>query len=281
MNVNDKLFKLIILKIKYLPIGLVFFCFNLIQTKSSAQIKREPIIHASRFVHFNHLNGPYTNDLLHEDFGNGTYPINRGFASIQDSVYKITFIKGQKVSNTGAAVQLAIEQGQQYMLQYRIKYDSNFQAGLHGKQFGFVTGIGYDGGRGAQARVNGDGGSVRLQFDAHDSTISNQLYVYYSEMTGDYGNNPGNQHFSFAKGKWNTIKMIVTMQTAANVKDGRIEIWCNGEKKIDVGNLPFVKTESGRKITKLSFESFPGGGGIFPTCDNYLYIDDLQFSKLK
>ena len=270
-----------ILKINYLPVGFFFFCLGFIQTSLSAQTKTDRVIYSSRFVNFNHPNGSYTDQLLHEDFGNGTYPNNRGFASIQDSVYKITFIKGQKVSNTGAAVQLAIEPGQQYMLQYRIKYDSNFQAGLHGKQFGFVTGIGYDGGRGAQARANGDGGSVRLQFDAHDSTISNQLYVYYSEMIGDYGNNPGDQHYSFAKGKWNTIKMIVTMQSAANVYDGRVEVWCNGEKKIDVKNIPFVKAESGRKITKLSFESFPGGGGIFPTYDNYLYIDDLQFSKLK
>ena len=269
------------MKIKIRSIVFFFFCLTIFQTKLAAQHKGEKTTYSDRIATFNYPNGNYTDLQLQKDFGNGIYPKDRGFASIQDSVYKITFIKGQKVSNTGAAVQLAIEPGQKYMLQYRIKYDSNFQSGLHGKQFGFVIGIGYDGGRGALARANGDGGSVRIQFDAHDSTISNQLYVYYSEMTGDYGNNPGEQHYSFAKGKWNTIKMIVTMQSAANIYDGRIEVWCNGEKKIDVANMPFVKKESGRKITKLSFESFPGGGGEYPAYDNYLYIDDLQFNKLK
>jgi hypothetical protein len=235
--------------------------------------------YSSRTVHFNHPNGPYTNDLLREDFGNGIYPENRGFASIQNNIYVITFNKGEKVSNTGAAVQVKIKPAQQYSLQYRIKYDAKFQAGLHGKQFGFDIGVGYDGGRGEEARTNGNGGSVRLQFDAHDDSISNQLYVYSCEMVGKYGNNTGGQHYSFKRGVWNTIRLTVTAQSSVAKRDGRIEVWCNGEKKIDVGGIQFVRQESGRLITRLSFESFPGGGGIFPTYDNYLYIDDLQWAQ--
>ena len=56
-----------------------------------------------------------------------------------------------------------------------------------------------------------------------------------------------------------------------------MEVWCNGEKKIDVRNLPFVSVDSARKITRLSFESFPGGGGEIPAYDNYLYVDDFQW----
>lgn len=238
-------------------------------------------VYDHRTVNFNHPNGAYTNEMLQKDFGNGHYPEGRGFASILDSAYKITFIKGQKVSNTGAAVQMAIKPADQYTIQYRIKYPSNFQKGLHGKQFGLEIGVGYDGGRGAQARANGDGGSVRLQFDSHETDMSNQLYVYYSKMSGKYGNNPGNQKFFFKKGEWNTIKMTVTMQSSANAADGRVEVWCNGEKKIDVGNLLFVRVESARKITRLSFESFPGGGGEIPAYDNFLYVDDFQWAQGK
>ena len=246
-----------------------------------AQHPPPTVSYANRTVDFNYPDGPYTNTLLDHDFGNGVYPVDRGFAEIKDSTYKITFKKGQKVSKTGAAVQLTVPPGKQYTLQYRIKYDASFQPGLHGKQFGFDIGIGYDGGRGVLARNNGDGGSVRLQFDAHGPKISNQLYVYYCEMSGDYGNNPGGQNFSMDRGVWNTIKMTVTMQSSGATNDGRIEVWCNGEKKIDVKNIRFVRDEAATMITRLAFESFPGGGGAVPLYDNYVYVDDLQWAKSK
>ncbi len=234
-------------------------------------------LYAERQVNFNHPDGIYTSKMLQDDFGNGNYPVNRGFASIVDGMYKITFNKGEKVNKPGAAVQLKIQPAIQYTLEYRIKYDANFQQGLHGKQFGFVIGVGYDGGRGEQARTNGDGGSVRLQFDSHDSTISNQLYVYHAGMKGKYGDNPGNQKFYFKKGEWNTIRMTVTMQSSHNLADGKIDVWCNGIQKIYVADLQFVRDEASRNITKLAFESFPGGGGAVPLYDNYLYIDDVRW----
>jgi hypothetical protein len=233
--------------------------------------------YSNRTIDFNRPDGPYTNQMLRDDFGNGVYPEGRGFASIQDSVYKITFIKDKKVSDTGAAVQVKIQPAEQYTLQYKIKYDQNFQQGLHGKQFGFDIGVGYDGGRGAEARANGNGGSVRLQFDAHGDSIGNQLYVYYCGMEGKYGNNTGGQHYTFKRGVWNTIRLTVTMQSTVDKSDGRIEVWCNGEKKINVEKIRFVREESARKITRLSFESFPGGGGEYPANDNFLYVDDLQW----
>lgn len=250
---------------------------NLIAQNSNHHPHSGDMVYSSRLVDFNCSNGQYTNEMLVKDFGNGLFPEKRGFASICDSVYKITFNKGQKVINTGAAVQVNIEPSRKYTLQYRIKYDSNFQSDLHGKQIGFNFGVGYDGGRADDARKNGNGGSVRLQFDSNGDSISNQLYVYYSEMTGQYGNNPGGQHYSMKKGMWNTIRMTITMQSTVTSRDGRIEVWCNGVKRIDVQNLKFSREQPGLKITKLAFESFPGGGGAIPEYDNYLYIDDLTW----
>ena len=237
--------------------------------------------YSKRTVKFNHSDGIYPDEMLRKDFGNGTFPEGRGFASISDRAYKITFKKGEKVSKTGAAVQVKIPPAKQYTLQYRIKYDANFQEGLHGKQFGFNIGVGYDGGRGEEARQNGDGGSVRIQFDSHGDSISNQLYVYSCEMKGTYGNNPGGQKYAFKKGIWNTIRLTVTMQSSETAKNGRIEVWCNNEKKIDIKELRFVRFESANRITRLAYESFPGGGGAIPTYDNYLYVDDLQWYEGK
>jgi chondroitin AC lyase len=258
-------------------IGFLFLTVNGII--AVAQPTQNPTFYSNRQINFNHPNGAYTNQLLQDDFGNGTYPASRGFAAIENGVYKITFNKAEKVNNTGAAVQLKIQPAKQYTLAYRIKYDANFQQGLHGKQFGFVIGVGYDGGRGEEARKNGNGGSVRLQFDAQDSTISNQLYVYHTRMKGKYGENPGNQKFYFKKGAWNTIKMTVTMQSSNQSADGKIEIWCNGIKKIQVDSMLFVRDETASRITKLSFESFPGGGGAVPLYDNYVYVDDVRWYR--
>ncbi len=254
-----------------------FLFFTVTGIIAIAQPLQNPVLYANRQINFNYPNGGYTNQLLQEDFGNGAYPAGRGFAAIENDVYKITFNKGEKVNNTGAAVQLKIQPAKKYTLEYRIKYDANFQQSLHGKQFGFVVGVGYDGGRGEEARTKGNGGSVRLQFDAHDSTISNQLYVYHAGMKGKYGENPGNQKFFFKKGDWNTIRMTVTMQSSSNVADGKIEVWCNGLKKIQVDSMLFVRDETASRITKLSFESFPGGGGAVPLYDNYVYVDDVKW----
>lgn len=228
-------------------------------------------------VTFNRPDTPYTNALLLEDFGNGKYYKDRDHAAIVDSTYRIRFKKGCKVGGTGAAVIVGTPKLKQYTMEYLIKYDDDFESGLHGKQFGFNLGVGYSGGASDQAIKNGDGGSVRLQFDAHDDCISNQLYVYYSDMTTEYGCNPGDQKYTIQRGVWNKIKMTVTMETSYESKDARIEVWCNDEKKIDVTGLSLVRKDAHRLITGICFESFPGGGGIYPTHDNYLYLDDVTW----
>ena len=98
-------------------------------------------------------------------------------------------------------------------------------------------------------------------------------------MKGDYGNNPGGQHYTFRRGEWNTIRLTVTMQSSVTKSDGRIEVWCNDIKKIDTGNLRFVKVDSGRMISRLAFESFPGGGGTTPIYDNFIYVDDVKWTQ--
>ena len=87
--------------------------------------------------------------------------------------------------------------------------------------------------------------------------MSNQLYVYHAGMKGKYGDNPGKQKYTFKKGEWNTIRMTVTMQSSHDAADGKIEVWCNGIKRIQVDSMLFVRDENSGKITKLSFESFP------------------------
>lgn len=235
--------------------------------------------YTNRLVDFNRPDGPYETRAAQLDFGNGSLVNTRRAVTIKDEALRIRFVKGMKVDQTGVCFTPAIPPRPEYTLEYRIKYDANFEPGLHGKQIGLSGGRGYTGGLGEPCRQNGDGWSVRLQFDAHADEISNQLYVYHCEMKGAYGESLGTHRtpFYFKRGEWHQVKLRITMQSSLTNRDGGIQVWCDGVKKIDLANVRFVSQEAGRVIDCLRLESFPGGAGIIPTRDSYLEVDDLRW----
>lgn len=233
----------------------------------------------ARTVDFNRPNGVYESRMARQDFGNAKLVATRRSIIVTNEALQICFVKGMKVDQTGVCLLSQLPPRQQYTLEYRIRYDDDFETGLHGKQFGLSGGKGYTGGLGETCRLNGDGWSVRIQFDAHADEISNQLYVYHCEMKGAYGESLGTHRspFYFKRGEWHQIKLRVTMQSAASARDGGIEVWCDNQKKIDVPTVRFVSKESGRRIDCLRLESFPGGAGIIPTRNSFLQVDDLHW----
>ena len=241
-----------------------------------------PVEYAGRTASFDVGDGPMTPELWTQMFGNGTPAANRDFGRIDGGAFVVTHKQGKKVSETGFSSQPKLPPRQQYTLQFRIKYPENFQAGLHGKQLGFSGGKGYDGGRGEQARTDGDGWSVRLQFDSRQDAVTNQLYVYHSRMPGKYGDSLGTsaQRYAIKRGEWSTLRLKVTMQSSADAEDGKIEVWQDGQKRFDVTGVKFVSDESGRQIDRLRMEVFAGGGGEFPTADQDVMIDDIQWSDV-
>jgi hypothetical protein len=235
---------------------------------------------AARVVDFNRRDGAYDGRMARQDFGQASLVATRRAITVTNGALQIRFVKGMKVDRTGVCLVAQVPPGEQYSLEYRLRYGENFEMGLHGKQFGLSGGLSYTGGLGKPCRENGDGWSVRLQFDAKADAIVNQLYVYHCGMSGDYGESLGSerQAFTFKRGQWHEIKLRVTMQSSADQADGRIEVWCDGEKKIDVPGVRFVRNEAGRRIDRVRLESFPGGAGIVPTRDSFLQVDDFRWS---
>jgi hypothetical protein len=233
----------------------------------------------NRTVDFNRRDGAYDSRMAKQDFGNATLVSTRRAIAATNGALQICFVKGQKVDRTGVCLMANVPPREQYTLEYRIRYDEKFESGLHGKQLGLSGGMAYTGGLGEPCRSNGDGWSVRLQFDAHADEISNQLYVYHCGMTGAYGESLGTHRtpFYFKRGEWHLILVRVTMQSAADKSDGRIQVWCDGEKKIDVADVRFVRKETGRRINHVRCEAFPGGAGIVPTRDSFLQVDDVRW----
>lgn len=206
-------------------------------------------------------------------------PPDRNFAEIRDGVLRVTFTEGKKVTGTGLSLHVPVEPRETCDLSFRIRYPDDFAAGLHGKQLGLSGGKGYDGGRGEEARFNGDGWSVRLQFDAQEDGIRNSLYVYQQAMDGKYGNGLGAGSFLLGRGTWHNLRLRVTMQSAPEAADGCIEVWCDGEKKIGKDGVRLVREEVGRRVDRVRLEIFPGGGGNFPARDHVVELADIAWGK--
>jgi hypothetical protein len=231
------------------------------------------------WVDFSRSDGKYLREHLELDFGNGYLDTSKK-VYIVDSVAQVRFLTGKKISMTAMQSRVAIPIRQQYSLKYKIRFDPTFEQGMHGKQFGFYGGRGtYDGGKAEQCRTNGDGWNVKLQFDAHENTVSNQLYVYYSQMTGTFGNTlgTGSIKYHIPKGQWVEIGMTISMQTHADSANGRVEVWSDGVKQFDIKGIRFVTKEEGRTIRSVSLDHFNGGGGIFPTKDSFSEFDDMRW----
>lgn len=202
-------------------------------------------------------------------------PTDRNFAAVRDGSLLVTLKKGKKVRGTGLALHVPVAPLEVCELSFQIRYPASFAAGLHGKQLGMSGGKGYDGGRGEEARLNGDGWSVRLQFDATAKGIRNSLYVYHQGMKGRYGEPLGAGGFMLRRGAWHQLRLRVTAQSAPAARDGLIEVWCDGEKKITKDGLQLVRNEEGRCASRVRLEMFPGGGGEFPRQDEVVEIREL------
>lgn len=228
-----------------------------------------------REVTFDRPSGDYSAEAMAEDFGNASSAESRRFARIRGETLNVTFTAGKKVDGTGLGLHAKIPETEACELSYRIRYPADFETGLHGKQFGLSGGKGYDGGRGEQARTHGDGWSARVQFDAVPEGVRQSLYVYHVEMTGKYGEGLKAGSFVISRGEWHEIRLRVTVPSRLGEPDGRVEVWGDGEKKIDARGLRLVAKEDGRSVNRVRAELFPGGGGAFPAKDQIIEVDDF------
>jgi hypothetical protein len=232
---------------------------------------------AQQSVDFSLPDGPLTQERVNALFGDGKFSPTRGFAEIRDGVLEVTFVAGKKVVETGFSTHVPVPPSEDFELRFKIRYPEDFQVGLHGKQLGLSGGRGYDGGRGEEARNNGDGWSIRLQFDSVPEGVRNSLYVYHAKMSGKYGEPLGAGSFMLTRGRWHEIRLRVKMQTAPGSSDGVIEVWRDGEKKIGRTGFQLVQKEEGRRVDRVRIEMFPGGGGEFPAKDQVFEIDDVAW----
>jgi hypothetical protein len=232
---------------------------------------------APRQVDLSAAQGPLTQEMAGHLFGQKRFSPERGWAEVHDGILTVTFKKGKKVEGTGLSLHVPVETTGTRELQFRIRYPEDFPAGIHGKQMGFSGGRGYDGGRGQEARENGDGWSARMMFTAKPAGVEIGLYVYHADMKAKYGDPLGAEKFLIPRTSWHAIRFVVTPQTSPKTADGKIEVWCDGERKIYQDGIRFARSVDAVGVNRVRLELFPGGGGDFPTRDLKVDIAELAW----
>lgn len=235
---------------------------------------------AHRQVDLSAVQGPLTPEMAELLFGQNGFSPERGWAEVQQGILTVTFKEGKKVNDTGLSLHVPVNIAGTGELQFRIRYPEDFPVGIHGKQMGFSGGRGYDGGRGQEARKHGDGWSARMMFTAKPAGVEIGLYVYHADMTGMYGDPLRTEKFLINRESWHAIRFVATPQTSPEMADGRVEVWCDGERKIYRDGIRFARTEDGIGINRVRLELFPGGGGDFPSRDLRVDLSDLSWKSV-
>ncbi|WP_299249551.1 polysaccharide lyase [uncultured Aquimarina sp.] len=221
---------------------------------------------------FEYSNGTNYNQLTcQNDIFNCKYWRNSQNSDIQDKNLRIKFPKGAYGTNCGVISQGNLSGNDTYTLEYRVKFDNGFDWRLGGKLPGLAGGSAPQGGG---IPSDGSGFSTRYMWRPNGRLV---VYAYYKDQTNFYGDD-WNVGLNFQTGIWYTLKQTVTVNTGNNA-NGRVEVWVNGEKKIDKNGLRLMSQEN--SVNRILFDTFMGGNdpSWSPDHTQYLRMDDFKCFK--
>jgi hypothetical protein len=232
--------------------------------------------YSSRTVNWdNRADGTYTSSAAASDFGNiGGWVDSRGY--ISSHTCRVTLLANALSGAGGIVSTISIPTGQQYELQFDVKFHSSFDWSQGGKVgFGFGIGYGYAGGT---PGWDGNGGSLRLMWYNNNGSVYFQPYVYYKDQPGQYGNDFGKRSY-ISKGTWYTVYMFAQSNTGSST-NGWVTIKVNGTSLINQ-SIRWTTNDANRLINSLWFMTFRGGSSSdwqsSSTC--YIYYDNLWWKK--
>ncbi|KAF5324676.1 hypothetical protein D9611_004090 [Ephemerocybe angulata] len=100
----------------------------------------------------------------------------------------------------------------------------------------------------------------------------------FSECNGTYGASVGRGSFKFATGQWTVVAMRVKLNDVGQA-NGELQLWANGESKINVKGLVLRTSRNGR-IRGMQWQTFFGGSSTsFATPkDQDVYFSDVSLA---
>jgi hypothetical protein len=218
----------------------------------------------------------YSKAMANTDFGSVNWLTGgtRLFISGEtDRHLRITYPAGKIQSqDSGGSFKAQMDPGTEYTAEYRVKFDSGFQWVKGGKLPGLCGGECNTGG----SVPNGKGFSTRMMWRAGGELVA---YVYHLDQSGTYGEDISTG-FNMPTDQWITIKIRTKLNTGNN-KNGILEVWVNGSKKISRTNLRFMN-DSTKKIDTFYFSTFYGGStsDFAPSNTNYARFDNIKITKV-
>uniref|UniRef100_A0A914PMG5 Alginate lyase n=1 Tax=Panagrolaimus davidi TaxID=227884 RepID=A0A914PMG5_9BILA len=235
----------------------------------------------------NHQNGVYTLDQARKDFGSLTGWDERkvvitdlgknGTRGCQIKLSPNSLLSGGLVADT------KIEPGQEYQVDFDIKFDQKFSWSRGGKVgFGFKIGEGNK--TGCRPAWDGNGGSLRLMWLASNNNAAFHPYVYHFKMPnkcGDFFNKTYPAIGNLKKGSWYHISMYAKSNTGNNT-DGWVRIIIDNDAPLINEAIQWTANDKYRQINVLTFNTFRGGSTKHwesPTTD-YVYYDNLKVKKI-
>lgn len=238
-------------------------------------------IYSGREVYFSHGNGTYTSSMASSDFGN----ISGwdGSAYISSQTCRIRLAPNVVGTSGGMESRIDISDGDEYTLEFRIRFHSQFDWSRGGKcGWGFQMGNGVTGCRADDAR-NNQGGSMRLMWYTTDAGRTFfQPYLYHRGMTSNCGETFGKSYpssGSLSKGTWYDVKMYYKANTGSSY-NGIARLWINGTQVLNQTNIRWADN-SNRTVRGLYYSVFRGGSQSYwgSSTVGYIYFDNLKWQK--
>lgn len=142
---------------------------------------------------------------------------------------------------------------EQAELAFSVKFCPGFDFARGGKLHGLGPAKPVAGGN----AVTDDRWSARLMWRRDGGLMS---YVYHQDMKGKFGDTQVSSGFHFEPGRYHSIVMTVTLNSAADLSDGRLDVAVDGHAIISHDRLRFRSTESAAGLIQtIMFNTFHGG----------------------
>ena len=154
-------------------------------------------------------------------------------------------------SESGAQIMFSLPPAETMTAEYRVRFAEGFEFVKGGKLPGLAGGSATTGNR----RPTGDGWSARFMWRSGGDAV---LYLYHLDQRKQYGDD-FRLGVKFKPGRWHTIRQCVTVNHDSK-RDGRIEVWFDAAKVLDVSSLGLHK-DSQAPVNRFYFSTFFGGSG--------------------
>ncbi|WP_309398677.1 polysaccharide lyase [Cerasicoccus maritimus] len=240
-------------------------------------------IYSDNSVYFSWQNSTYWYGYFTSDFGNvyGYSDEEKDRHQITNGVLGVKLLKDLVGQSGGTICDVLIDNGTDYIIKYKVKFESGFDWKKGGKLPGIGGGQIYAGG---QDTSPGDGWSFRIVWHTYDNINNGQPflapYAYYVDQPGVYGDEFSTRYF-ITDDNWYDIWIHVKMNTDDNY-DGKLQVKINDSTIYYNATFRWVTQNSGREIDQIMWDIFRGGDATsdyISSNDCWIYLDDFVIDK--